>query len=148
MDPFRPPSSTLAFHHLGFVVPNIAAAIEGFNHSLEAAWEGRVYEDPHQRVKVAFVAVRPGDPLIELIEPAAEDSPVRHFLAERGGGLHHVCYEVDEIEEQLTLLRSRGCMIVRRPKPAIAFNGRMIAWVFTAQKLLVELLQKDKQQLT
>jgi methylmalonyl-CoA/ethylmalonyl-CoA epimerase len=65
---------------------------------------------------------------------------------ERAGGLIHVCYEVDEIEEQLTLLRSRGRMIIRRPKPAIAFDGRMIAWVFTAQK--APGLQKDKQQLT
>ena len=148
MDTSRVPSSTLTFHHLGFVVPNIALAAKGFAHSLAATWDGRIYEDPHQKVRVAFVAVRPGEPLIELIEPAAEDSPVRHFLIDRGGGLHHVCYEVDEIEEQLTLMRSRGCMIIRRPMPAIAFNGRMIAWVFTAQKLLVELLQRDKQHLT
>jgi methylmalonyl-CoA/ethylmalonyl-CoA epimerase len=136
-----------SLHHLGFVVADIAAGMKGFVHSLAAEWDGRVYEDPHQRVKVAFLSVRPGEPLIELVEPAAEDSPVRRFLTERGGGLHHVCYEVGDLEEQMAAMKERRCMIVRRPKPAVAFDGRRIAWMLTAEKLLVELLEKDNQQL-
>lgn len=147
-DDFGLSASTLSFHHLGYVVPDIAAAMKGFVGLLGAVWDGRVYEDPYQRVKVAFFAVKPGDPLVELVEPAAADSPVRRFLMERGGGLHHVCYEVGDIDEQVTVMRSRGCMIVRRPKPAIAFNGRKIAWIFTPERLLVELLQRDGGQLT
>ena len=145
MDILTDNDSAQSLHHLGFVVANIAAGMEGFVRSLAAAWDGRVYEDPHQRVKVAFLAIRPGDPLIELVAPAAEDSPVRHFLAQRGGGLHHVCYEVNDLEEQLAEMKARGCMIIRRPKPAIAFDGRRIAWVLTAEKLLVELLEKGDQ---
>ena len=81
------------------------------------------------------------DPQIELVEPAGEDSPVLRFL-EQGGGLHHVCYEVADLEEQLVEFRSRGAVIARRPKPAVAFGGRRIAWVITAEKLLVELLEE------
>jgi methylmalonyl-CoA/ethylmalonyl-CoA epimerase len=146
MEILKDRDSAQALHHLGFVVADIAAGVEGFVRSLAAAWDGRVYEDPLQRVKVAFLAIRPGDPLIELVEPAAEDSPVRHFLTARGGGLHHVCYEVGGLEEQMAAMKARGCTIVRRPKPAIAFDGRRIAWMFTAEKLLVELLEKGNRQ--
>lgn len=132
----------LSFHHVGFVVAEIAASVDGFIRSLGAGWDGCVYEDPHQKVKVTFLSTRPGDPLIELVEPAAEDSPVLHFLREKGSGLHHVCYEVDDLERSIAEMKTRRAMIARRPKPAVAFQGRRIAWMLTAEKLLVELLEK------
>jgi methylmalonyl-CoA/ethylmalonyl-CoA epimerase len=131
----------LSFHHVGFVVASISATVEGFVRSLGAQWDGCIYEDPHQKVKVTFLVVRPGDPQIELVEPAAEDAPVLRFLEEKGGGLHHVCYEVDDLEGAMAEMKSRGAMIARRPKPAVAFQGRRIAWMLTAEKLLVELLE-------
>jgi methylmalonyl-CoA/ethylmalonyl-CoA epimerase len=137
--------SVQRLHHVGFVVPDISAGMQGFVRSLAGAWDGRIYEDPYQKVKVAFLTVRPGDPLIELVEPAGADSPVQRFLTERGGGLHHVCHEVGDLEEQMAEMKARGCMIVRKPKPAVAFDGRRIAWILTAEKLLVELLEKSNQ---
>ena len=131
----------LNFHHVGFVVPGIAATVDGFVRSLGAQWDGCVYEDPHQKVKVTFLTTRPGDPQIELVEPAGEDSPVLRFLRERGTGLHHVCYEVEDLERGMAEMKTRGAIIARRPKPAVAFQGRRIAWMLTAEKLLVELLE-------
>jgi len=132
---------SLSFHHVGFVVADIAASVEGFARSLGAEWNGCIYEDPHQRVKVTFLSTRRGDPRIELVEPAGENPPVLRFLTEKGGGLHHVCYEVDDLERGMAEMKARGAMIARRPKPAVAFQGRRIAWVLTAEKLLVELLE-------
>lgn len=80
------------------------------------------------------------DVQMELVEPVGEQSPVRSFL-EGGGGLHHVCYEVQNCEEALAAMRQRGSIIVKRPKPAVAFQGRRIAWVLTTEKLLIELLE-------
>jgi methylmalonyl-CoA/ethylmalonyl-CoA epimerase len=137
-------TSKLRFHHVGIVVSNIAAAIEGFSRSLPASWDGCVYEDPLQKVKVAFLAARPGDTPIELVQPATDDSPVTRFLRERGGGLHHVCYEVASLEEQIAEMKSRGSLIARRPKPAVAFQGRRIAWMLTPERLLVELLERSR----
>jgi len=131
----------LKFHHVGYVVASIAGTVDGFIRSLGARWDGCVYEDPHQRVRVTFLVTRPGDPQIELVEPAAEDSPVLAFLREKGGGLHHVCYEVEDLERSMAEFKTRGALIARRPKPAVAFQGRRIAWVLTAEKLLVELLE-------
>jgi methylmalonyl-CoA/ethylmalonyl-CoA epimerase len=121
--------------------------MEGFVRSLAASWDGRIYEDPLQKVKVAFLAARPGDTPIELVEPAADDSPVMRFLREKGGGLHHVCYEVPNLEEQMAEMKSRGSSIARRPRPAVAFNGRRIAWMLTAEKLLVELLERPGEDM-
>jgi methylmalonyl-CoA/ethylmalonyl-CoA epimerase len=131
----------LSFHHVGFVVAGIAASVEGFVHLLGAKWDGCIYEDPDQRVKVTFLTTRRGDPQIELVEPAGDDSPVLRFLREKGSGLHHVCYEVDDLERSMAEMKARGAMIARRPKPAVAFQGRRIAWILTAEKLLVELLE-------
>jgi len=131
---------------MGFVVASIETAIDGFARSFGAEWDGRIFDDPHQKVKVAFLTTRPEDAQLELIEPAGKDSPVLRFLQERGGGLHHTCYEVADLEEQLAEFRLRGAVIAKRPLPAVAFGGRRIAWVITAEKLLVELLEAEVKE--
>jgi methylmalonyl-CoA/ethylmalonyl-CoA epimerase len=136
----------LRLHHVGYVVADIETAMPGFLRSLGAEWDGQIFHDPLQKVKVAFLSTSPHDPQIELVEPAGDDSPVLRFLQERGGGLHHVCYEVADLEQQLSEFRARGAIIAKRPKPAVAFAGRRIAWVITAEKLLVELLEETLRQ--
>jgi len=137
MDEVRP----LALHHVGFVVADIASAMEGFLRSLNASWNQQIWEDPLQRVKVAFLTTSPGVPQIELVEPVGDRSPVRKFLVEKGGGLHHCCYETDNLKAELQAFRSRRAILVRPPQPAVAFGGRRIAWLLTQENLLVELLE-------
>jgi methylmalonyl-CoA/ethylmalonyl-CoA epimerase len=132
----------LALHHVGFVVADIASAMEGFLRSLNASWNQQIWEDPLQRVKVAFLTTRPGEPLIELVAPVGDRAPVRKFLLEKGGGLHHFCYETDDLKAELQAFRSRRAILVRPPQPAVAFDGRRIAWVLTQENLLVELLER------
>ena len=134
----------LRLHHVGFVVPKIENSVKGFIHSLGMSWDGAIYEDPTQKVKVTFLATSPSCAQIELIEPAAGDSPVNRFLA-KGGGQHHLCYEVDDIDHALTVLRSRKASIVQRPCAAVAFEGRRIAWLITREKLVIELLETKLQ---
>jgi catechol 2,3-dioxygenase-like lactoylglutathione lyase family enzyme len=93
---------------------------------------------------VTFLVVGAGQPLIELVEPAGESSPVARF-AQRGGGLHHLCYEVESLEEQLEQIRAAGAILVRPPLPAIAFNTRRICWVFTRERLLLEYLEANQE---
>jgi len=132
------------FHHVGFVVASIEQSIQAFADSIGGAWDGAVFDDPHQAVRVAFLrGASPADPLIELVEPAGERSPVARFL-ERGGGLHHVCFETRDLERQLAESRARGGVVTSPPQPAVAFGGRRIAWVYTRQKLLVEYLERPE----
>lgn len=79
--------------------------------------------------------------MVELVEPVGPRSPVRKF-AEAGGGLHHICYEVGDLKSQIAASQAAGGTLVRVPLPAVAFEGRKIAWILTAQKLLVEYLEK------
>jgi methylmalonyl-CoA/ethylmalonyl-CoA epimerase len=136
-------ASPLRLHHVGFVVANIEQAMPGFVRSLMAEWDGQIFHDPLQKVRVAFLATRAEDALIELVEAVGDDSPVLRFLRERGGGLHHLCYEVANLEHELAEFRSRGAVIAKRPRPAVAFAGRRIAWLITAEKLLIELLEES-----
>jgi methylmalonyl-CoA/ethylmalonyl-CoA epimerase len=126
---------------MGFVVRDIEPAMQGFIHSLQATWDQRIFDDPLQKVRVAFLTTRPEDARIELVQPAGEDSPVHRFLQEKGGGLHHACYEVRDLEAQIAEMRSRGALLAKRPKPAVAFDGRRIAWIITAEGFLIELLE-------
>jgi methylmalonyl-CoA/ethylmalonyl-CoA epimerase len=131
-----------AFHHLGFVVSSIATSVPGFASVLPADWDGQVFHDLNQGVRVTFLkSRRAGDPLWELVEPAVEKSPVQSFAA-KGGGLHHVCYVVDHLEQALVDARGSGALIAREPMPAVAFGGRRIAWIYTKNRLLIEYLER------
>ena len=131
-----------ALHHLGFVVKSISTVADEFAASMSAHWDGEIIHDPIQRVRVAFFSpVDSAKPVYELIEPASEDSPVTDFLKKRGG-LHHVCYEVNDLDAALEAARSTGWAIASSPAPAVAFEGRRIAWIFSKTRLLMELLER------
>jgi methylmalonyl-CoA/ethylmalonyl-CoA epimerase len=135
------PNGTPRLHHVGFVVADLEACAPRMAHALVTEWSREIFTDPLQRVKVTFLAGAYQSPLVELVEPLGSGSPVFRFLGEKGGGLHHLCYEVASIPEHLARIRAGGGIIVSRPKPAVAFGGRPIAWALTAEKLLLEYLQ-------
>jgi methylmalonyl-CoA/ethylmalonyl-CoA epimerase len=125
----KPDPRTATFHHVGYAVKSIAGIAKEFAAALGAEWNGEIIYDPLQEAKVTFMFWgSPQRPAFELVEPAGDNSPLHRFLA-KGGGLHHVCYEVDFLD-------------VKQPLPAVAFGGRRIAWVYTPQKLLVEYLER------
>lgn len=138
---------TSRLHHIGFVVASISTSAEGFARSLSASWDGRIIHDPLQTANVTFLVAGAGQPLIELVEPSGAGSPVAR-IAERGGGLHHLCYEVASLEEQLKRSRAAGAILVRPSVPAIAFGGRRICWIFTRERLLLEYLEAQRGRRT
>jgi methylmalonyl-CoA/ethylmalonyl-CoA epimerase len=130
------------FHHTGFVVASIAAVIESFCRAVGGSNWSQTWHDPLQCVRVAFIyPSHPGDPSVELVEPAGLGSPVEAFL-EHGGGLHHLCYEVDDLDEAVRGASARGLIMIRRPQPAVAFGGRRIAWFLTREGLPIEYLER------
>ena len=130
-------------HHIGFVVSSIQESAESFVQSLGASWDGKIVFDPVQKVRVSFFQGRnAADPLIELVEPGDSESPVSRFLEERSGGLHHLCYEVEDLDSHLMFVKSSGTLIIRTPAPAVAFGGRRIAWGVSKKRLLMEFLER------
>ena len=137
--------SMQTFHHVGYVVKSIDAQAGGFAKSLGATWDQKIIHDPLQGAKVTFLRTPgQGDAQIELVEPASDDSPVSRFL-QKGGGLHHLCYEVEDLAEHLKAMRAAGCVVVRAPLPAVAFENRLIAWALTRERLLLEFLEAVKE---
>ena len=131
-----------SFHHVGYVVSSIAQVGRDFARSLGAEWDGVIIHDPLQEARVTFMrCAGPESPAVELVEPAGDTSPL-HKVVAKGGGLHHICYEVDSLDAQLAQSRGAGCLVVKNPLPAVAFGGRRIVWVYTRQKLLVEYLER------
>ena len=97
-------------HHIGIAVPDLdsGSAIWG-EAGLGLTEEGR--EDVVQaRTRVAMFPV--GDSRIELLEPMGEDSPVGKFLQKRGPGIHHLCFEVDDLDGECERLRGAGLRLV------------------------------------
>ena len=133
----------------GTVTPEtFAPSVYGLDSNANAVYlfdHGEITYDPIQRVRVSFFGpVDQRNPVFELVEPAGDDSPVINFL-KKGGGLHHVCYEIDDLEQGLQEARLAGLMTVALPAPAVAFGGRRIAWICSKRRLLVELLERNKR---
>lgn len=130
MPPLDAFGASARFHHLGIAVKSIRSAAPDLVPVL----------DPIQKVSVAFLEINGFS--VELIEAAADDSPVSRSLRS-GQRLQHVCFEVDDLEEALRLGRAAGFQLVAAPVPAVAFQGRRIAWVFHAVFGLVEVLERN-----
>lgn len=129
-------------HHVGIVVASIDAAARSYEHILDVRVSSGPFVDPLQEARVVFLSKgQQGEAAIELVEPIGETSPVAGFL-KRGGGMHHICYVTTDLDRRLAHLRARGALLVRSPAPAVAFQGRRIAWVYTPQRQLVELLEE------
>jgi methylmalonyl-CoA/ethylmalonyl-CoA epimerase len=100
------------------------------------------FDDPIQKVTVNFLAKSAEDVAeIELIAPLAQDSPIRSMLAKDGGGAYHLCFETSDIDAALAHAKSNGCIVVSPPVPAVAFQGRRIAWIYTRSRQLFELVE-------
>jgi methylmalonyl-CoA/ethylmalonyl-CoA epimerase len=100
------------------------------------------FDDPIQKVKVNFLATAKSDVAeIELIAPLSEDSPIQSTLKKNGGGAYHLCFETSDIDAALEHAKENGCIIVSTPVPAVAFEGRRIAWIYSRSRQLFELVE-------
>jgi methylmalonyl-CoA/ethylmalonyl-CoA epimerase len=128
-------------HHIGVLVKDIASAAVSYAENLGYETKSKIFHDPVQTAFVQFLAL-PGDSVcLELIAPDGPDSRLAIAL-KKGGGINHICYEVPAIEDAVLLLRDRKYVTIQAPVPAVAFNGRRIAWLMNRDYLLVELVEK------
>jgi methylmalonyl-CoA/ethylmalonyl-CoA epimerase len=128
-------------HHTGFLVGDIAGSARDFVERFGYVIESEVIEDPAQTACVQFLRQPGTTSWLELIAPNGAESKLANALR-KGGGLHHLCYEVAGIERSCELLRQRSMLVVSPPTPAVAFPGRRIAWLMDRSGLLVELLER------
>ena len=142
---------TVRLNHIGLVVPNISEFAKVFR-TLGLSEMTQPEPDPIQRVAASFIAVGDGqDVYIELLEPTDDSSPITNFLKKTGGGLHHLCFEVDDIEGVGSELVKKGFKMVCPPVECVSYDRSFkrectqpskIAFFLLANKILIELLQK------
>lgn len=125
-------------NHIAVAVTDIEGALSFWRDGLGLDVD-YVEDVPSQKAVVAFLTV--GESEVELVKPAAADTGVAKFLAERGGGMHHLCFEVDNIEEMLAQLKSKGVRLIN--ETPMALPGRRMAFVHPKSTggVLVELYE-------
>ncbi|MEE2985322.1 MAG: methylmalonyl-CoA epimerase [Candidatus Thermoplasmatota archaeon] len=99
-----------------------------------------------QGVTTRFFATSDGDtrkPMIELLEPTGDDTPIGKFLAKRGPGVQQICFRVEDIDEMISMLTSNGIIMIDS-EPRIGAHGAKIAFVHPKSTggVLVELAEK------
>ena len=132
----------MKLHHIGIVVPKINDSIGDLTKFLKFDTVGIPTLVGSQKVNVCFLKI--GTVNIELIEPAEKTSPISSFLT-NGGGFHHLCFEVDNIDEKISELEKNGAQLI--VKPVLGFENRLIAFLHLNMKNtncnLIELVTKN-----
>ena len=133
----------MKLHHIGIVVNNIQNSLGELKNYLNFETTSAIMPVGSQKVNVCLLKI--GEPFLELIEPTSPDSAISEF-AKSGGGIHHICYEVDNIETELESLSKKGATIL--VSPVKGFDERRIAFADLNTKNtrcgLVELLEKKQ----
>src|SRR5262245_55921381 len=98
-----------AVDHIGFVVHDIEAAVAFYSHTFGVSeWESMAMPERHMRAAVTCV----GDTLLELIAPTSDNASFARYLKERGPGMHHIGYRVDDIVDALAQIKRCGVQLI------------------------------------
>ncbi|HSB89654.1 MAG TPA: methylmalonyl-CoA epimerase [Anaerolineales bacterium] len=130
--------------HVAIVVEDIEAAL-GFWRDGLGLEVTHVEDVPDQESVVAFLPT--GDSEVELVKPTSADSGVARFLGRRGPGIHHICFEVGDLEANLQRLQERGIRLINT-QPVIGTAGKKIAFIHpeSTHGVLVELYEMTGQE--
>src|SRR5512143_2303750 len=111
--------------HIGVAVGEMSQAAEFFEKLLGA---GPGHAERVEDQKVAILSFPVGESNVELTLPTAPDSPVARFLEKRGAGIHHVAFEVDDLEAELERMRALGVRLIDET-PRMGANNARIAFL-------------------
>jgi len=130
--------------HVAIAVRSIESALKVYAGPL-GFQDYSVEEIGGQKTRVALLPV--GESRIELLEAIGDDSPVAGFISKRGEGLHHICFEVDDLAGELEKLRNAGLRIIE-PAPRRGAEGSLIAFVHPSGTcgVLVELCEPNRNK--
>jgi methylmalonyl-CoA/ethylmalonyl-CoA epimerase len=109
--------------HIAIAVPDLQAAIARFSEDIGLPLKG-MEDVADQHTTTAFLPA--GETQIELIHPMDGQGPVQAFLDKRGGGLHHLCFETDDIDGDVARLKAKGYRFISDAPRAGAHGTRVI----------------------
>ena len=134
----------MKINHLGIATKEIDTALKFWEDALGLENVHTEFVED-QKVRVAMLPL--GESRIELLEPTSEDSPISKFLEKRGGGIHHIAVEVEDIEASLAKLKEKGMRLIDE-EPRIGAEGCLVAFVHpsSANGVLLELVQTTSEE--
>jgi len=126
-------------NHIGIAVSSLESALPFYRDQLSLPFAG-MEEVVEQKVRVAMLQV--GESKIELLEPTSPESPIAKFIEKNGSGIHHIAYEVEDIESAIAKLKGEGARMVDEI-PRNGAHGTRIAFVHPKSSggVLTELCQ-------
>ena len=114
-------------NHVAIAVPDLEAAMAQYSNALGAK-VGAPQDEPDHGVTVVFIELP--NTKIELLYPLGEASPITGFLQKNpAGGIHHICYEVDDIAVAATQLTDTGARVLGNGKPKIGAHGKPVLFL-------------------
>jgi methylmalonyl-CoA/ethylmalonyl-CoA epimerase len=128
--------------HLGIAVNSIEDSIKTFETLLGTACY-KIEDVQSEGVKTAFLKI--GESKIELLEATNPDSPIAKFIEKKGGGIHHIAFDVEDIEVEITRLTSEGFELIHK-SPKDGADNKLIAFLHpkSTASVLVELCQEKR----
>ena len=128
--------------HIGIAVKDIESA----NKIYQTLLNTKVYKQEEVKsegVKTSFLKV--GESKIELLEASNEDSPIAKFIAKKGEGIHHIAYDVDDIEAEMARLKAEGFQLLNE-RPKVGADNKLVCFIHpkSANGVLIELCQEMK----
>jgi methylmalonyl-CoA/ethylmalonyl-CoA epimerase len=123
--------------HLGVAVQDLDAALKFFTQGLPLEL---THTEDYQGMRIGFIPV--GDSSIELLQDVSGSSPIGKYLAKNGEGIHHIAFEVDDIQQAVAELKERGVKLIdETPRPGA--HGMTIAFMHPkgTHGILMELVQ-------
>lgn len=127
--------------HIGIAVKDLGEAKSFYEESLGLKID---HEETMGEMRIAFVPV--GEVNVELIQSTTKDGVIAKFIAKRGEGIHHIAYEVEDLDGTLELLKGQGVKLVdEKPRPGA--HGTRVAFLHpkTSNGVLTELVSTQKE---
>ena len=130
--------------HIGIAVKDLEAALETYTKILgRPCYKSEIVES--EKVETAFF--RTGESKVELLGPTEPSSVIQTFINKRGEGIHHVAFEVEDIEHELQRLKSEGFILLNEA-PKMGADNKRVAFLHPKNNhgVLVELCQTTDAQ--
>lgn len=137
-------TSIKRIHHIAVVVNDLEKSLGFWRDALGIPLD-HIKDVIEQESQVAFLPT--GNSVIELVKPTTENSGVARYLAKRGPGMHHLCVEVDDIENMLEKLRNKGIRLIN-DSPLISQDGTKYVFIHpeSTDGVLVELYESQDEK--
>ena len=128
--------TSFTIHHIGIATPHHDKTLEGYKMLGAAVIKDLV--DDKRHVRLSWLKI--GENYLEIISPVDDSSPVGRIV-KNGVAPYHICFQVDDIGAAIEKLRLQGFLLIEPPSPAVLFDNKRVAFLYSKSVGLIELVE-------